>query len=136
MGIEFLSGFGSVQSYYKAPQIPAVDSEEISKQQQMADEAKQQEQPVTYSSKEQPQVLDNRLRAADLENISLSFNKEEDYGYIGSESSLAELDVQKAISDMRKDSVLQEYQYFVGSAQTLFNGNEDGIVIPKFTGIE
>ncbi len=72
-----------------------------------------------------------RQTETDLENISLTFNREDDFGYIGSESGLDNLDVQKAISDMRKDQVLQQYQYFVGSAQNLFQ-SEDGVVIPKF----
>ena len=36
----------------------------------------------------------------------------------------------KAISDMKKDSVLQEYQYFVGSSQS-FMSSADGTVILK-----
>lgn len=136
MGIEFLSGFSGIQSYYKTPQIPVVNTEEVSRQQQTVNEAKKQEAPPAYSSQDMQPVADNRSRMADLENISLTFNKEDDYSYIGSESSLTELDMQKAISDMRKDSVLQEYQYFVGSAQALLNENEDGIVIPKFNGME
>ncbi len=135
MGIELLNGFGGVQPYYKASQIPVQDSIETLKQQPV-DEAKQQEQSVLYPSQDQQPVMDHRSRTADLENISLTFHKENDYSYLGSESSLTDLDVQKAISDMRKDSVLQEYQYFVGSARTLFNGSSDGAVVPKFTGIE
>ena len=38
----------------------------------------------------------------------------------------------KAVSDMRKDEVLQEYQYFVGSSQNFAFQSEDGVVIPKF----
>ena len=46
---------------------------------------------------------------------------------------LDNLDMQKAISDMRKDQVLQGYQYFVGSSRNLFTGqtSEDGVVILK-----
>ena len=97
----------------------------------------EKETPVQpYSSQEMQPIQDTRLRMADLENISLTFNKEESYDYIGSESGLANLDVQKAVSDMRKDSVLQEYQYFVGSAQALLRETQDGIVIPKPAGLE
>ncbi len=41
--------------------------------------------------------------------------------------------MQKAISDMRKDQVLQGYQYFVGSSYNLSEGQqtEDGIVFLK-----
>ncbi len=52
----------------------------------------------------------------DFNNFSLTFQKNNTYDYIGRESSLENLDMQKAISDMQKDKILQEYQYFVGSA--------------------
>lgn len=39
------------------------------------------------------------------------------YELKGSESDLMSLDVEKAISDMRKDQVLQQYQFFVGESQ-------------------
>ena len=72
-------------------------------------------------------------RMADPEQISLKFNREDSFGYIGTDSSLENLDMQKAISDMRKDQVLQGYQYFVGSAGSLFGemSSEDGTVVMK-----
>ena len=72
-------------------------------------------------------------RMADLEQVSLKFNKEDGFEYIGMDSSLDNLDMQKAISDMQKDEVLQSYQYFVGSAASLFGGqlSEDGMVVMK-----
>ena len=72
-------------------------------------------------------------RVADLDHVSLKFNKEESFGYIGMDSSLDNLDMQKAISDMQKDRVLQSYQYFVGSADNLFGeqSSADGMVVLK-----
>lgn len=80
-----------------------------------------------------PQAEETRAdRIANLEDVSLSFNKEDDFGYIGKDSDIYKLDVEKAISDMKRDSVLQEYQYFVGSSQTFAaQQSADGIVIPK-----
>ena len=46
-------------------------------------------------------------------------HKQDDFGYIGRDSDIHSLDVEKAISDMRKDQILQQYQYFVGS-KTVF----------------
>lgn len=129
MGIQMLTGFGGFQSYYRASEIPKVSTEEVKQQDMLAEQQKVSAPEDNYS--QQPLAIeDNRLRTADLQNISLTFNKEESYDYIGSESGLANLDMQKAISDMRKDEILQGYQYFVGSANTLFQ-SEDGIVIPK-----
>ena len=72
-------------------------------------------------------------RMADLDQVSLKFNKEDSFEYIGMDSSLDNLDMQKAISDMQKDQVLQSYQYFVGSAGSLFGetSSEDGMVVLK-----
>lgn len=72
-------------------------------------------------------------RVADLEQVSLTFNREDSFGYIGTDSDLNNLDMQKAISDMQKDQILQNYQYFVGSAGSLLGGmpTEDGMVVMK-----
>lgn len=134
MGIELMSGFGNIQPYYnKAYEIPSVTPEEIKKQNEQfgvqQQTARIEQQGGTVANQEQQ--TDNRSRIADLENVSLTFNKEDSFDYIGSESSLANLDVQKAISDMKKDSVLQEYQYFVGNSQNLFANSSDGIVFQK-----
>ena len=74
----------------------------------------------------------NSEKDAPLEDISLTFNKQESFGYIGRDSDIQSLDVQKAVSDMRKDSVLQQYQYFVGSARNLMARSADGAVVAKF----
>lgn len=122
MRIDFMSGFGSVQPYYRASEIPAVTPSEIEKQ--------NREKAADTNSKANEMEPDTRSRVTDFDKVSLTFNKEESFDYIGSESGLADLDVRKAISDMKRDSVLQEYQYFVGSAQTLINP-EDGFVFQK-----
>lgn len=72
-------------------------------------------------------------RMADLEQVSLKFNREDSFDYIGMNSSPENPDMQKAISDMRKDQVLQGYQYFVGSSGSLFGemSSEDGTVVMK-----
>ena len=127
MGIQIWSGYSQMQSFYKVNEIPVVSPEEIKKQQSQAESV--QTKPITVGEKETGRE-DLRSRNADLENISLTFNKEDTYDYLGSESGLASLDMQKAISDMKKDSILQEYQYFVGSSQNFMN-NVDGIVLPK-----
>ena len=72
-------------------------------------------------------------RIADLGQVSLTFNKEDSFDYIGIDSNPENLDMQKAISDMQKDQILQSYQYFVGSAGSLYDGTsaEDGMVVLK-----
>ncbi|MCR5144332.1 MAG: hypothetical protein K6B67_03370 [Lachnospiraceae bacterium] len=43
------------------------------------------------------------------------YNPDEEYSLVGKESDIRSLDVERAISDMEKDQVLHEYQYFVGN---------------------
>ena len=124
MGIELLSGFGRVQPYYKASEIPVITPAEVRKQSEQQTDAKQTTAEDVMSSSITSAGEDTRSKVANLQDVSLTFNKEESFDYLGSES------VRKAISDMRKDSILQEYQYFVGSSPSYMN-TDDGIVFRK-----
>ena len=73
---------------------------------------------------------DSRSHSADLENISLTFCKNDTYDYIGKDASLENLDMMSAISDMQKDKVLEQYQYFVKPKDVLLS-DVDGTVIQK-----
>ena len=73
-------------------------------------------------------IEDRRPKSVDPNEVSLSFNINNDYGYIGKDKDLSLLDMEQAISMMRQDSILQDYQYFVGSSKDIFN-SEDGRVI-------
>lgn len=71
-------------------------------------------------------------KTAALEDISITFNRQKGFGYIGKDSDIYSLDVEKAIDDMKKDQVLQQYQYFVGSSRNLYAvEGADGTVIQK-----
>lgn len=134
MGIQIYQGMGGLSSYqnYQRPEIRQVTEEEVRRQDQEQQQAALQQETTAYSRLPDLSARDTRAKAADLENISLTFNKSDSFDYLGSESGLENLDVMKAVSDMRKDEVLQEYQYFVGSSQNVTFQSEDGIVIPKF----
>lgn len=129
MGIGRIGGF--YQSYPIEP-IKQVDVETVKAQ----DEAKKQSEaalPVA-SVQDTQQVEDTRSRTADLENISLNFNAGDTYDYIGKDSDLSLLDMDQVLSDMKKDSVLDQYRYFVGDASNVGAqpGLEgDGVVIMK-----
>ena len=89
------------------------------------DEVKQQDKQQLQAAQE-----DTRSRSADLENISLTFCKNDTYDYIGKDASLENLDMMSAISDMQKDKVLEQYQYFVKPKDVLLS-DVDGTVIQK-----
>ena len=134
MGIQIYQGIGSLSicSKYQRPEIKQVSEEEVRRQDQEQQQAALQQSTPDYSRISDLAAQDRKAKAADLENISLTFNKTDSFNYLGSESGLENLDVMKAVSDMRKDEVLQEYQYFVGSSQNFAFQSEDGVVIPKF----
>lgn len=131
MGIQSISGFDRIQPYHKASDIQKVTPEEVKRQEAQSKIQQAQKEAPNYSVETPLQAEDNRKKTTDFENLSLTFHKEDSFDYIGSESGLANLDMQKAISDMKKDEVLQEYQYFVGSAQTFMNQGKDGLVLQK-----
>lgn len=129
MGIGSIGGF---YSNYPIRPIKQVDVAEVKAQ----DEARKQQEnqlPAEVASLVQP-TEDTRTRAADLENISLGFNRGDTYDYIGKDSDLSLLDMDAVLSDMKKDSVLEQYRYFVGEPldAQVKNGLEgDGVVILK-----
>lgn len=131
MGIGKIGGF--YQSYPIQP-IKQVDMETVKAQDALK---KQQEEqlPVAQASQETEQTPDTRSRVADLENISLNFNTGDTYDYIGKDSDLSLLDVDQVLSDMKKDSILDQYRYFVGDISNINSAKEglvgDGIVIMK-----
>ena len=49
-------------------------------------------------------------------NYAQEYRAGEVYDLKGVDADLAKLDVEKAVSDMEKDQILHQYQYFVGDA--------------------
>lgn len=132
-----IQGFGQFGGFYQSnriPQIKQVSVDEVKQQDQLKKQQESNDQSLESLQKEYASTPDNRSRMADLENISLTFNAGETYDYIGKDADLENLDMMNAISDMQKDKVLEQYQYFVGP-QDITNGvvasSEDGIVIQK-----
>lgn len=143
MGIGQVGTVGQAGSYgggadsYAVRKISAIEPEELKKQEQerLAKE-NGQFNDVRGSGQQtgQPHVTPEdaeKARIASLQNISLTFNQSEDFGYLGQDASIAGLDMEKAISDLKKDQVLEQYQYFVGGTPETVISTEDGTVIRK-----
>ena len=131
MAINGLLDYGGLYSNYRPVQIPMVDVAEVAKQDEEA--LNKASENVAVAPAIETPINDNRSRMADLDNISLNFKKGDDYSYIGSESDVATLDMEKLISDMKKDKVLEDYQYFVGSTNTQNTfADNDGAVFLKY----
>lgn len=128
MGIGSVNDYSSLFQNYRVPSIPSVSVEEVKRQ----DAQRQSLENITVGqSYDQPGVTEQKPNAA-LEDISLTFRKEDDFGYIGKDSDIMKLDMEKAISDMQKDSIIKDYQYFVGNSQNRISESADGTVIAKF----
>lgn len=127
MGISGINDYSAMFQNYRTPVIPSVTVEQVREQDRLNQNAENTAQAAPITPEITPVEQPTRKDAA-LEDISLSFNKQDDFGYIGRDSDIRSLDVERAIDDMRKDSILQRYQYFVGSVKA---DNADGTVIIK-----
>jgi len=118
-GVNGISGIGRMQDYSIQMSQPAktVIVEETGADSHVAS-SEQINSGNSTAAKEEVPVGEQKPNAP-LEDISITFHKQDDFGYIGRDSDIRSLDVEKAISDMRKDQILQQYQYFVGS-KTVF----------------
>lgn len=134
MAINLYSDYGGFYNNYKVVDIPKVDLEAVSKQEEVKKIENSASMAVEVPVINKPEVPDNRSKMADLDNISLNFNAGDDYSYIGSDFEIEKLDIQKAISDMKKDKILEDYQFFVGDNEGMTNTfeDEDGSVFLKF----
>lgn len=117
-------GFGAFQNNFRIDNIPKVEQVKPIEEVKPAEPDKQQPKALDIVE------VDDRPRRTDPNSVSLDFNKGNDHSYIGSTKDIEKLDVAKAISAMQQDSVLQEYNYFVGSSDKIFS-SEDGVVIAK-----
>lgn len=123
-------------TYNRIQLLPGQSNREALKPVKVEEQKSPREQSVQQNVSSAPQMdlkLDTiRPRVnADIEDISLSLATPSSFEMKGRDSDIDALDIQKAVSDMQKDSALQQYQFFVGDQTPIVN-NEDGIVIPKF----
>lgn len=121
--------FNNFNSSYGMSRIPVVRPEDVAKQ----DQAKAQALDTPVAPKQSaPEYVNPASRMANLEDVSLTFNKEDSFDNIGSDVDITNLDMTKAISDMKRDSILSDYQSFVGpSPAQLMSSLEDGVVVIK-----
>lgn len=121
--------YSQMNNNYRVNPIPVVKNDSVSglsqnNQVDLKDESKQSERKYDISP------ISRQKASIDPKDVSLSFNKGNDYSYIGSDKDIAGLDIEKAISDMKQDRILQEYNYFVGNSNNVFS-SEDGVVLAK-----
>lgn len=134
MGIGSVSDYTSLLQNYTVPVIPGIGSEKVQAsffvpQENAVPDAAAARESLPAVMSEQNDTL---RRDTALENVFIAFNRQEGFGYIGRDSDIYSLDVEKAIDDMKKDQVLHQYQYFVGSSRNLYGVEDiDGTVVQK-----
>ena len=118
---DLYNGFNASEAINKIPRVSV-------------DEITQKENDVAAASTgniaEKPSAERIEVKNASLDSISEGMKSVTAFEMKGRESNIDDLDIKQAVSDLRKDETLQQYQYFVGDVNALIN-TEDGIVIQK-----
>ena len=136
MGIGKIGGF--YQNYSMEP-IKKAETDSVTEKEKLQEQAelsgRQSDAAAQNGLPDTQEMPHQHFKAVDPKNLSLNFNAGETYDYIGKDSSMELLDMEQVISDMKKDSVLEQYRYFVGAKEAAeeFAGglSGDGIVIVK-----
>ena len=83
----------------------------------------------SISSNDQSQQQSTEMlkpsRTGNLEKIIFDFKKNNEFNLVGAQSKAEDLDVDMALSNMKKDSVLDQYKFFVKSSLV---SDQDGSV--------
>lgn len=110
-----ISGMRPYAGFYEYNSIKAV---ELRSQQIAALQNASGDEGLSGGSQPQQQAPSKRPQTYNAFAYAKEYRPDETYELKGADSDLAGLDMQKAISDMEKDQVLQQYQYFVGTQDT------------------
>ena len=124
MGIDSLSIYERYANIYSQYGLDRVGSINVAPEKQ--EEAKVQE--VNNAPEASENYIEIRKPNAPIEDISLTSNKLDDFSYLGKDANIELLDIEKAMSDVEKDSIFKKYQFFVGNSPEM---TENGAVIIK-----
>lgn len=127
-------GIGAIGGFYQSQPAMPIKQVDVATVKAQDEQKKQMEAQLSKAADVVPQTNDARRNAMSLEDISLNFNTGDTYDYIGKESDITLLDMDQALSDVKKDQILDQYRYFVGDAANIGminSSTEDGIVIMK-----
>ena len=127
-------GIGAIGGFYQSQPAMHIKQVDVATVKAQDEQKKQMEAQLPQKADVVQKTNDARRNAISLEDISLNFNTGDTYAYIGKESDITLLDMDQALSDVKKDQILDQYRYFVGDASNIGminNSTADGIVIMK-----
>lgn len=106
-----ISGINSYYGFYDYNSIKTSEAENIAATPVETQVTGQEQLPQETKAEE---IRNQSFTAADF---AKEYRPDAEYGLQGADSDIYKLDVTQAISDMRKDKVLQQYQFFVGESR-------------------
>ena len=112
-GVMTISGIRPYAGFYEYNSIKTNElrAEQIAATQKAPSVEAEEVSTETQSATVQTPAPEQNFTAFDY---AQNYRSDETYELKGKDSDLASLDMQKAISDLDKDQVLQQYQFFVG----------------------
>lgn len=112
-GVMTISGIRPYAGFYEYNSIKANElrAEQIAATQKASSVEAEEVSTETQSAAVQTPAPEQNFTAFDY---AQNYRSDETHELKGRDSDLASLDMQKAISDLDKDQVLQQYQFFVG----------------------
>ena len=113
-----ISGIRPYAGFYEYNSIKANElrAEQIAATQKASSVEAEEVSTETQSAAVQTPIPEQNFTAFDY---AQNYRSDETYELKGKDSDLASLDMQKAISDLDKDQVLQQYQFFVGDKDSV-----------------
>ena len=117
-GVMTISGIRPYAGFYEYNSIKANElrAEQIAATQKASSVEAEEVSTETQSAAVQTPIPEQNFTAFDY---AQNYRSDETYELKGKDSDLASLDMRKAISDLNKDQVLQQYQFFVGDKDSV-----------------
>lgn len=117
-GVMTISGIRPYAGFYEYNSIKANElrAEQIAATQKASSVEAEEVSTETQSAAIQTPAPEQNFTAFDY---AQNYRSDETYELKGKDCDLASLDMQKAISDLDKDQVLQQYQFFVGDKDSV-----------------
>lgn len=117
-GVMTISGIRPYAGFYEYNSIKANElrAEQIAATQEASAVEAEEVSTETQSAAIQTPAPEQNFTAFDY---AQNYRSDETYELKGKDCDLASLDMQKAISDLDKDQVLQQYQFFVGDKDSV-----------------
>ncbi len=85
----------------------------------LKEHAAQAEASAAQQEAQANEKVGNNVKAPKVSNpndFTFDFRKNNPYNLVGATSPVEDIDVEKAVSDMKKEVVLDQYKFFVGDA--------------------